>query len=191
MNAQTSSHTTMSNSPPKLDSSTLSLLNDFLEQKKREKAFYEHLQSRSSSTSTANTKTNNTSSSTSSTSSITSSRRKKTKRVDPASRNVSDLLHRGRTGKGANRVGQEEDDEDDDSLIAQAEALADLERLNGVEPGIPISILRIDESDTTDDDSGEDDGHDSSNSDESQPYQMDVDGFRRHFGESWQLSQFW
>ena len=85
---------------------------------------------------------------------------------------------------------QEEEEEDEDSLIAQAEALADLERLNGVEPSIPISTLRVEESDT-DNDSDEDEGHESNAPDERQPHQMDVDEFRRYFGESWQLSQFW
>ena len=51
-----------------------------------------------------------------------------------------DLFPRGWSGKSS-RDGQEEVEEDEASLIAQAEALADLERLNGVEPGMLISSL--------------------------------------------------
>ena len=188
--AQSSSHSKMSNSPPKLDSSTRNLLDDFLVQKKKEKALFEHLKSRSSSASTTNTRMKDGSSSNSSASSITSNVRSKDKRIDPDSRNILNLLPRGRPGKGVNSEKQEEEEEDEDSLIAQSEALADLERLNGVEPSIPISTLRMEKSDT-DDDSDEDEDHNSNPPDEWQSCQMDVDEFRRYFGESWQLSQFW
>lgn len=100
-----------------------------------------------------------------------------------------DLLPRGRSGRKISG-GQEEEEEDEASLMAQAEALADLERLNGVQSSIPISVLRLEES--NDDTSSEDDDGDNSDTPAaSQPYQMDVDAFRRYFGERWQLSQFW
>ena len=97
-------------------------------------------------------------------------------------------MPRGRSGDGAHGVGEEEE-EDESSLIAQAEALADIERLNGVEPSIPISTLRIENSNDISSYGGDENDVDAS--DKRQPYQMDVDEVRRYFGESWQLSQFW
>ena len=107
------------------------------------------------------------------------------------SRNVLDLLPRGRDGSRRNgAVDDQEEEEDEASLLAQAEALADLERLNGLEPSIPISTLREQDSDN-EIDSCDEDADDEEQPEERQPYQMDVDEFRRYFGESWQLSQFW
>jgi hypothetical protein len=83
-------------------------------------------------------------------------------------------------------------EENEASLLAQAEALADLERFNGFEPSIPTSTLRVEESDDDgDSDEDEEGGDDSDALTEKQPYQMNVDEFRRYFGERWQLSQFW
>jgi hypothetical protein len=190
MGAQYSSPAKISSSPPRLDSSTRNLLDDFLDQKKKEKALFKQLKSRSSSTSTStyNTRTNN-SSSVSSASSLSGKRRNKHEGNDPTGRNVLDLLPRGRSGRGSSGD-QEEDEEDEASLMAQAEALADLERLNDIEPSIPISALRVEKRDdniSLDTDQVDD----ADASDATQPYQMDVDGFRRYFGEQWQLSQFW
>jgi hypothetical protein len=183
MSAQNSSHPTTSTSPPRLDSSTRNLLDDFMDQKKKERALFQQLQSRSSSTFTSKTRTNNSSSA----SSVSGKQRNRHKETGPLGRNVLDLLPRGRSGQD----GSNDHEEDEASLLAQAEALADLERLNGVEPSLPISTLRVEESD---DDNGSDESEDDDDSgapDRNQPYQMDVDEFRRYFGERWQLSQFW
>jgi hypothetical protein len=185
MGAQYPSHPTISNSPPKLDSSTRNLLDDFLDQKKKEKALFKQVKSRSSSTSTSRTRTNN-SSSASSASSLSGKRRNKNKETDTAGRNVLDLLPRGRSGR---EISGDQEEEDEASLMAQAEALADLERLNGVQSSIPISALRVESDDDTSSEVDESDNSDTP--DASQPYQMDVDAFRRYFGERWQLSQFW
>ena len=192
MSAQHSSQCTISTSPPKLDSSTRNLLDDFLDQINKEKTLFMQLKSHSSSTSTSKTGTNN-SLSGSSASSLSGRRRNKNKKIDPAGRHVLDLLPRGRSGK-SNSDDQEEVEEDEASFIAQAEALADLERLNGVEPSIPISSLRLHGSEQGsssdgDNDYGQDD--DDGAPDERQLFEMDVDEFRRFFGERWQLSQFW
>lgn len=187
-----SSYPPSSNSPLKLDVSTLSILDDFLDQKQKEKALFEHLKSRSSSTSIANKCTNNGGSSESSSkaSSISSGRRNKKQMTASPGRSVLDLLPRGRSRRGL--LEEDKAEENEDSLLAQAEALADLERLNGFEPSIPISILRVEESDDGgDSDEDEEGGDDSDVSAEKQPYQMSVDEFRRYFGERWQLSQFW
>jgi hypothetical protein len=116
-------------------------LDDFLGQTNKEKTLFMQLKSRSSSTSASKTGTNN-SSSGSSASSLSGGRRNKNKKIDPAGRHVLDLLPRGRSGK-SRRDGQEEVEEEEASLIAQTEVLGDLERLNGVEPSMPISSLRL------------------------------------------------
>lgn len=59
-----------------------------------------------------------------------------------------------------------------------------------MKPVLPISSMRTEERDhNTTLEGGEGDTFDAA--DDIQPYQMDVDGFRRYFGEQWQLSQFW
>ncbi len=182
----------MSRSPPTLDSLTSNLPDDFLNQKQKEKALFESLKSRSTSRSTSNARTTHGSSVTSSSASSFSSRRKtkeKTSSLD--SRNVLDLLPRGReSSRRKDAEDEAEEEEDEASLLAQAEALADLERLNGVEPSIPISTFRDQDSDN-EGDSNDEEGDDANQPEEKQPYEMDVDEFRRYFGESWQLSQFW
>lgn len=74
------------------------------------------------------------------------------------------------------------------ALLAEIEAIADLERLNGVAPDSADSMLANLSSrlqvDSDDDTAGE-----ASVDDESAG--LDVDTFRKTFGESWQLSQFW
>ena len=102
-----------------------------------------------------------------------------------------DLLPRGRETSRRNNAGDYDDEEEDEaSLLAQAEALADLERLNGVEPSITISALR--EQDSDDEDNSDHERSDGSDqSEDRQPCDMDVDEFRSNFGESWQRSQFW
>jgi hypothetical protein len=85
----------------------------------------------------------------------------------------------------APRDEEAEEEEDEASLIAQAEALVDLERLNGVETRFPTSTLRVEESnyDNNSDYDNDDNGDDTNAGDEMQAYQMDVDEFRRSFGE--------
>lgn len=67
------------------------------------------------------------------------------------------------------------------ALLAEIEAIADLERLNGVAPDSADSMLaalssRLDVKDEEVTGEGK---------------SLDVDTFRQTFGESWQLSQFW
>ncbi len=72
--------------------------------------------------------------------------------------------------------------------MAEIEAIADLERLNGVAPDSADSMLAsLSSRLEVDDDAksateGETDGEEGN---------LDVDTFRKTFGESWQLSQFW
>ncbi|TKY87368.1 hypothetical protein EX895_004045 [Sporisorium graminicola] len=76
------------------------------------------------------------------------------------------------------------------ALLAEIEAIADLERLNGVAPDSSDSMLadlssrlRVDDSEN---EAGDEDGKDGAAG-----RNLDVDTFRKTFGESWQLSQFW
>lgn len=80
----------------------------------------------------------------------------------------------------------EEEAKAEAALLAEIEAIADLERLNGVAPDSADSMLanlssrlQVD-SDTAD---NEEEG--------GKGRGLDVDTFRKTFGESWQLSQFW
>ncbi|SJX62065.1 uncharacterized protein SRS1_10707 [Sporisorium reilianum f. sp. reilianum] len=75
------------------------------------------------------------------------------------------------------------------ALLAEIEAIADLERLNGVAPDSSDSMLadlssrlRVD---------GSDDEAAEGDEDGAAGRSLDVDTFRKTFGESWQLSQFW
>ncbi|GAC92615.1 hypothetical protein PHSY_000169 [Pseudozyma hubeiensis SY62] len=71
------------------------------------------------------------------------------------------------------------------ALLAEIEAIADLERLNGVAPDSSDSMLaNIASRLQTDDDDAKPEGSEAGKS-------LDVDTFRKTFGESWQLSQFW
>lgn len=69
---------------------------------------------------------------------------------------------------------QEELDAAEAAMIAEAEAIADLERLNGITPERDLAILRGEPAPTS-----------------SIKKRLTVDEFRTAFGESWQLSQFW
>jgi hypothetical protein len=76
------------------------------------------------------------------------------------------------------------------ALLAEIEAIADLERLNGVAPDSADSMLanlasRLETGSNSGDEAATDAD---SNADTST---LDVDTFRKTFGESWQLSQFW
>lgn len=79
----------------------------------------------------------------------------------------------------------EEEAKAEAALLAEIEAIADLERLNGVAPDSADSMLaslssRLEVGSNTDsDEEGKGEGG------------LDVDTFRKTFGESWQLSQFW
>lgn len=78
------------------------------------------------------------------------------------------------------------------ALLAEIEAIADLERLNGVAPDSADSMLanlgsRLHVDSDTEAAEGED-GEAEHGEDERS---LDVDTFRKTFGESWQLSQFW
>ncbi|EST07901.1 DNA methylase, N-6 adenine-specific, eukaryotic [Kalmanozyma brasiliensis GHG001] len=66
------------------------------------------------------------------------------------------------------------------ALLAEIEAIADLERLNGVAPDSADSMLAALSSRLEVDDVDND-----------EEKSLDVDTFRQTFGESWQLSQFW
>ena len=72
------------------------------------------------------------------------------------------------------------------ALLAEIEAIADLERLNGVAPDSSDSMLASLASrlHTDSDDEATADIEDKAAT-------LDVDTFRKTFGESWQLSQFW
>ncbi|KAI3483026.1 hypothetical protein L1887_54146 [Cichorium endivia] len=75
------------------------------------------------------------------------------------------------------------------ALLAEIEAIADLERLNGVAPDSADSMLanlasRLETGSNSGDEAATDAD---SNADTST---LDVDTFRKTFGESWQLSQF-
>ncbi|KAJ9477981.1 Protein-lysine N-methyltransferase EFM5 [Pseudozyma hubeiensis] len=72
------------------------------------------------------------------------------------------------------------------ALLAEIEAIADLERLNGVAPDSSDSMLAnlTSRLQTDDDDDVKPEGSETGRS-------LDVDTFRKTFGESWQLSQFW
>ncbi|SNX82889.1 uncharacterized protein MEPE_01595 [Melanopsichium pennsylvanicum] len=82
------------------------------------------------------------------------------------------------------------------ALLAEIEAIADLERLNGIAPDSADSMLatlgsrlHVDsdaESSSAEEAKNHDDGEDSGTE-----IFLDVDTFRKTFGESWQLSQFW
>ena len=58
---------------------------------------------------------------------------------------------------------------------------------------VSLFRLRVEKSDYDNgsDYDNDDDGGDANTGDEIQPYQMDVDGFRRCFGERRQLFRFW
>lgn len=76
------------------------------------------------------------------------------------------------SGKGTQAKREEEAEEGDEaSLIAQADALADLERLNGVETRFPISTVRVEEGDydNSSDYDNDDGGDDGNAGDEMQP----------------------
>lgn len=82
----------------------------------------------------------------------------------------------------------EEEAKAEAALLAEIEAIADLERLNGVAPDSADSMLanlstrlQVDS----------DDEKDGSEADDDDGNGLDVDTFRKTFGESWQLSQFW
>lgn len=81
----------------------------------------------------------------------------------------------------------EEEAKAEAALLAEIEAIADLERLNGVAPDSADSMLaslssRLEVDDTKSATGGDTDEEEGS---------LDVDTFRSTFGESWQLSQFW
>lgn len=99
-----------------------------------------------------------------------------------------------------------EDAKAEAALMAEIEAIADLERLNGIAPDSAESMLsdlsgltsRLtstqvsddeDDGDTSDAPQQTDEGYE--DQDESITTHLDVDTFRSTFGESWQLSQFW
>lgn len=78
------------------------------------------------------------------------------------------------------------------ALLAEIEAIADLERLNGVAPDSADSMLanlssRLQVESEGENDTGSVDG----DGEEDESNGLDVDTFRKTFGESWQLSQFW
>lgn len=78
----------------------------------------------------------------------------------------------------------EEEEKAEAALLAEIEAIADLERLNGVAPDSSDSMLASLSSRLQVDDEG-------ATSDGAAGKSLDVDTFRKTFGESWQLSQFW
>ncbi|CDS00892.1 uncharacterized protein SPSC_03227 [Sporisorium scitamineum] len=97
---------------------------------------------------------------------------------------------KNKSPKEAKKLTPEEEAEEEAkaeaALLAEIEAIADLERLNGVAPNSSDSMLadlssrlRVDGSDDKADD------------DAPAGRSLDVDTFRKTFGESWQLSQFW
>ncbi|SPC67275.1 uncharacterized protein UHOD_02904 [Ustilago sp. UG-2017b] len=75
------------------------------------------------------------------------------------------------------------------ALLAEIEAIADLERLNGVVPDSADSMLSTLSSRL---EVGSEAGSDEGEGEEGEAVKdLDVDTFRKTFGESWQLSQFW
>ncbi|KAJ1027077.1 hypothetical protein NDA18_003094 [Ustilago nuda] len=75
------------------------------------------------------------------------------------------------------------------ALLAEIEAIADLERLNGVVPDSADSMLSTLSSRL---EVGSEAGSDEGEGEEGEAGKdLDVDTFRKTFGESWQLSQFW
>lgn len=99
-----------------------------------------------------------------------------------------------------------EDAKAEAALLAEIEAIADLERLNGIAPDSADSMLsdlsgltsRLastqvsddeDQGATTDTHHQNDEGYE--DGDDTVSTSLDVDAFRTTFGESWQLSQFW
>ncbi|SPO22153.1 uncharacterized protein UTRI_02160_B [Ustilago trichophora] len=86
----------------------------------------------------------------------------------------------------------EEEAKAEAALLAEIEAIADLERLNGVAPDSADSMLanlssRLQVESDGENDSVSVDG----DGEEDESNGLDVDTFRKTFGESWQLSQFW
>ena len=79
----------------------------------------------------------------------------------------------------------EEEAKAEAALLAEIEAIADLERLNGVAPESSDSMLAALSSRLQVEE------NDEKANEEAAGKNLDVDTFRKTFGESWQLSQFW
>ena len=78
------------------------------------------------------------------------------------------------------------------ALLAEIEAIADLERLNGVAPDSADSMLaNLSSRLNVDSDAEKDDAGSNDDDEQADASCLDVDTFRKTFGESWQLSQFW
>ncbi|PWY98554.1 hypothetical protein BCV70DRAFT_201869 [Testicularia cyperi] len=188
----------MSISPPGLDASALAALDRFRAEKVDEEAKLIRFAASASASRTGSAST-----------SRSSSRAAVSRPVDKGSPKQQQQPQKKKKKKKEQRELTEEEkkleeEKAEQALLAEIEAIADLERLNGVAPdsadsmladisGLSSRLVSAQVSDDDDNDDDQDSNRDTTGTDcvAAPNPDLDVDTFRKTFGESWQLSQFW